>query len=144
MSVTKFTPLQLGLIDEGRFIAQADSDLSHLQEEMVGFMREHKGLAKKSKAVLTLKITLTCEDVENRTFSVKAEANKKVPSRPASLTLALEGEDDHETPCLFVRRSGSTDDSPAQDVLATKDGRTVNPETGEPVEGEPAAKKPKE
>jgi hypothetical protein len=131
MENPKFTPLQLVLVDEGRFLAQADADLARLQAEMVQFMERHGDLAKGSKAVLLMKITLRCEDVENKMFSVKAQVEQKVPNRPASITLGMPGPDMEGEPCLLVRRSGSTADSPAQGVLATEDGRAVDPETGE-------------
>jgi hypothetical protein len=143
MATTKFTPLALGLIDEGRFLDQANADLERLQAELVRFMETHGELAKRAKAQLALTITLTCEDVENKMFSVKALATKKVPNRPPSITLALEGEDDQGEPCLFVRRSGSTTDTPAQGVITTKDGRTVDTETGEVSEGAKPARQKK-
>jgi hypothetical protein len=142
MGATTFTPLDLGLIDEGRFLEDANKDLAQAQQELARFVEEHGEAAKKSKAVVTLKVTLQCErgKPENEAYSVKAESKLTIPARLPSVTLALRGEDEADEPCLFVRRSGSTSDTPKQKVLATKDGRTVDPETGELLEA-PAEEK---
>lgn len=142
MPVTKFTALELALIDEGRFLAKADEDLRKAQAHLVRYLAEHKGLAVKAKAELTLKVVLTCEETEpeNQMFSVKAISTTKLPNRPATVTLALPGQDDEDEPILFVRRSGSTADTPRQRVLATEDGRAVDTETGEVIERRKGAK----
>jgi hypothetical protein len=142
MSHPKFSPLELALIDEGRFVAKVDEDLRKAQAYLVRYLEEHRGLAKKSKAKVTFDVILTCEDVgrdpevrpENATFSVTARSKIALPSRPDSITLAMPGEDEDGTPLLEVRRSGSTRDTPRQEVLTTEDGRTVNTETGEVLE----------
>lgn len=145
----KFSPLELALINEGRFLAKVDEDLRKAQAYLVRYLEEHRGLAKKSKAKVTFEVILTCEDVgrdpevrpENATFSVTARSKLSLPSRPDSISLAVSGEDEDGTPLLEVRRSGSTADTPHQAVLATEDGRTVNPDTGEVLEGPPKAGK---
>ena len=143
MPVTRFTPLELALIDEGRFLAKADEDLRKAEAHLVKYLAEHKGLAIKAKAEISLKIVMVCEETEpgNQMFSVKAISTTKLPNRPATVTLALPGEDEGNQPVLFVRRSGSTDDTPAQGVITTKDGRTVDTETGEVADAPKAAKK---
>jgi hypothetical protein len=141
---TRFTPLQLVLIDEGRFLAAADADLQKAQQVLTDYAREHGDDAKKAKAKVVLEVTLQCEDPGNNAFSVRAVSKMQVPNRPPSVTLALEGEDEAGKHCLFVRRSGSTDDTPAQGVLATKDGHAVDVETGEVISKKPAAPAPAE
>jgi len=121
----RFTPLELGLIDEGRFLAAANVALSRLQRELLAFKDEHKERAKGAKAQLTLKVRLACERPEDDLFTVRAAIVASTPDAPASSTVAMASETDAGEPALFVRRSGSTADTPRQAVMCTEDGREV-------------------
>ena len=140
-----FVPLALDLVDEGRVLEQFNLDLRAAQVAIVDHLREYKGLAEKSKAVVRLELTLTCESPDDSMFSVMAETRLKLPNRPATITLALADQADADgLPALFVRRSGSTPDTPRQAVLTTQDGRAVDPATGEAADkaaGKTAGKK---
>jgi hypothetical protein len=123
-------PLNLGLIDEGRFILLADRDLARLQETLLAYAAEHGAAADGAKAKLAIEITLAVDNADQGVYTVKGTTKVSIPARPASVTLAI-GEESSEGPRLFVNRSGSSAASPAQGKFATDDGRTIDPETGE-------------
>ncbi len=79
-------------------------------------------------------MTLKCEDWDNNLCSVKAQFTVKPPCRPASVSSAIMDSDEEGDDVLFVQTSGSTSGNPRQKKLATRDGRRVDAETGEPVE----------
>lgn len=130
---TRFVPLSLDLIDEGQFLADANAELLKLQRKLREHREEHGEAANNAKAKLTIEVTLQCLADDAAAFSVKALSKVVLPGRPAKVTLAIGGIDDNRQPCLFVRSSGSTADSPEQAVLVTADGRAVDAETGEVV-----------
>lgn len=127
---TKFEPLRIDGIDEGRFEKNVNEDMRKLQSALVKYVKEHKEKAEKAKAELTIKITLSCDSPEDMLFGVKAVTKISMPSRPASVTVAMAEDDEDDQPALFVRGSGSSRSHPNQGVLTTKDGRPVDPETG--------------
>jgi len=133
---TKFTPLELSLIDEGRFMAQANNDLLDLERRLVRFMDTYGEKAKGAKAKMTIEISLAVEDPGDELVSVKAQIKKSIPASPASATLAMVAEDDKQQRCLFVRRSGSSAVEPAQQVLSTDDGQAIDQKTGKVIEKE--------
>jgi hypothetical protein len=133
MAATRFAALELGLLDEGRFVEEADGLLRDLQEEMVRYLRLHKEAAKGAKGKLLVQVTIRCDDPKDEVFSIATVAKIAPPAAPPATTIAIAGETQDDRPCLFSRRSGTTDDSPRQGVLSTKDGRDVDPETGEVV-----------
>lgn len=130
---TKFAPLTLELIDEGEFLKQANQELVRIQGELRRYRAQHGDRAVKAKAKLVMEVNLQCE-LSDDTYSVKSLSKTTLPSLPPTVTMAMGGETQDEKDCLFVRKSGSTPDTPKQGVLTTKDGRTVNPETGEVIE----------
>jgi len=98
------------------------------------FASEHQDKAKGAKAKLAIEVCLSVENPDSALFGVKAQTKLTLPARPASVTFATGGESSDGTPALFVRQSGSTGDSPKQQVICTQDGRPVDPETGKPKE----------
>ncbi len=102
------------------------------QSRLRQYSREHQDRAIGSTAELTIKVTMKREKAMD-TFSIKALSKKTLPGLPPSVTMAMGGESQDDKDCLFIRRSGSTADSPRQGVLTTQDGRTVNTETGEVI-----------
>ena len=131
----KYAPLELALIEEGQFIDRINSDLSHIQQDLLSFVEEHADRAKGAKAVLTIQITLACENPTDGGYSIKALTKKTVPNRPASVSLCFGDEKDDGTPSLFVRKSGSDESIPQQGKLATDAGKTIDQETGEVLPG---------
>lgn len=132
----KFRPLQVELIEEGRFLKELNEQLRKIQTEHVNFVRVHgpdktKGSTSKINASITLKFE---GGDAGEMFSIKAEMSKKTPIRPAAVTAAIAGEEQDEVPALFVRACGSGKDDPRQGILATQDGRLVDPATGEVAE----------
>lgn len=130
----KFRPLTLNLVEEGRFHDEIDLALAHLQAEMVRYVKQH-GVEKSegAKAQLTVQLSLKFEGPNAEDFSIRGTLKQSIPSRPAVITRAVADVKDDGEPALFVRASGSTADSPLQDVLTTEDGRLVDSDTGEIV-----------
>lgn len=128
----KFKPLEFGLIDEGRFEAQCNEVLKEVMREMLAF-KKNFGVerSKGIKGTVTAKMTMCFDGRGDTDFSIKATVNKSTPARPASVTVATEDTEQDGRPTLWVRASGSSKTEPAQQVLCTQDGRTVDPNTGE-------------
>ena len=102
MPPTKLTPLELGLIDEGLFLAQANADLMDCQRTLLEFRRRHGYKAEGAKCKLTIEIVLVCEKPDDELFSVKALTKKNVPARPASTSYAMSAETDAGEMALFI------------------------------------------
>lgn len=126
----QYVPLTVELVDEGLFLQQINEDLAKLQRELVKFRETYTERAAGSKGKLTIELTVCAEPKEKDLFSLKSSTKLALPSRPAHTSMAFAGESQDEQPCLLVRASGSTGDSPRQTVLTTRDGRIVDPETG--------------
>ena len=131
---TKFVKLTLEGIDEGELLNDLDAEFSQLQSRFIAFCRQYREKADKATAELGIKLTLKCEDFENNLCSVKAAFTVKPPCRPATASSAIMDSDEDGDDVLFVQSSGSSRGNPRQRKLATQDGRTIDQETGEPIE----------
>jgi hypothetical protein len=127
----KFVPLTMDLISEGEFLQDAEADFGDLQRNLIGFCRQYRDKAEKASATLTLKLTLRVEDVDSELFSIRAETTVKRPARPANVSAAMAADDVDDRPLLHVRAAGSDATHPRQGKFATRDGRTIDPVTGE-------------
>jgi hypothetical protein len=129
---SKFKPVTLELVDEGRFKKDIDEEIQKATKALIAFKNKY-GTEKAAKATAKVSITLTFqfEGRDDSDFSIKGEIKQTVPSKPACVTVAMENETEGGENALFVRASGSTADSPRQAVLATKDGAVVDINTGE-------------
>lgn len=137
MGATKFVPLTTKLIDEGDFLKELDAELAELQASHLKFARKYGESALKSVSKLVIELAIKCEtatDPDNNAFSVKTTMKATTPKRPASLSMAMSGETATGEPCLFVRASGGDVSHPKQGKLFTRDGREIDPETGEAIE----------
>lgn len=135
MSATKFVPVELDLIDEGLFLKSINEELKAVMQQMIAFKKQHGSeRSQGAKGILTIKVTVQFEGRDEDDFSIKGVITKQTPARPASLSVALQGEEQDGQPTLFVRQSGSSQDNPKQAKLCTKDGRTIDPDTGEVLE----------
>lgn len=134
MAATTFVPLTGELIDEGEFLGDLNLELAELQESIVKFCRLHGEKAKGAVACIDIKIAMKVENPDDQAYSVKTSLKSTLPKRPASISLAMGGTDDDGKQALFVRKSGSDDSNPKQMKLATRDGRTIDQETGKPFE----------
>jgi hypothetical protein len=135
--VNPFRALDLRLIEQGQFLKDADVLLRELQDKLYTYCRLHGDKAtKNAKGKLTLEVALVCEKSQNPDFlfTIRATSKISLPGAPPSVSMAIAGEDQDERGALFVRASGSTEDHPSQGVLHTKDGRKVNPDTGEALD----------
>lgn len=125
---TKFKPLTLDGLEEGEFIGDANTEFAKLQKGLVAFCRAFRDKADKSSAVLTLKLTVKCEQPDSGLFSVKSSMSSKLPSRPDGISAALVSEDEDGEECLFARESGADESHPRQTKLATRKGETLSVE----------------
>lgn len=127
--------LSVELIEEGRLLDDVNEALAEVEDALIAY-RERWGdaAAEKAKGVITLKLTVCCDDPANALYSVKGEVQTAAPKRPARTTIALQDFEQDGTAALFARASGTSHDSPRQKVLCTEDGRTVDPKDGEVLE----------
>ena len=126
-------PLEIDLIDEGRFTGNMNKELTSLQTQLISHVKRHGHKAEKAKAKLTIEIVLACVDVENEAYACVTQMQKALPQSPAQATLLMEGKNQEGQPRLLCRRSGSSYISPEQKLLFTKDGRPVDIASGEIV-----------
>lgn len=131
---TNFVPLSSRLIDEGEFIEDLDEELGNLQQTLAKYRRKYGDKALKAKAKLVVEIELQISSVEDQYYSVKTSMKTTEPRKPSSVSLAMEGETQDHKLALFVRASGSDDTDPRQTKFTTRDGRPIDPTTGEPFE----------
>ena len=134
MATTRFKPLELGLIEEGRLEADLNTEFAKIQSALCAYQEKWEASAKGATAEVNLKIKIKCEDPQDGIFTVVGSVTSKIPARPARTTTAIKGDDDEGKTCLFGRASGTTEDTPDQGVLMTKDGRIVDQDTGEAEE----------
>lgn len=130
MGTKQFVELSADLIDEGEFVAAMDEVLGEVMAGLVAYRKKHGDRAKKAKATVTAKIELVCTDPENGAYVINWKMDQSLPKRPTQSSFAVEGDAD----TLFVRNSGSDDSHPSQMKFATKDGRGIDPETGQTIE----------
>jgi hypothetical protein len=124
-------PLQVELVEEGRFLAAINEQIALIQRELVGYVE--KWGAEKCKGVkgsLKVELAMKFEGREETDWSIKGDIKKQVPLRPPSVSVALADHEQDGEPALFVLASGSSKSSPLQGVLCTEDGRTIDQKTG--------------
>jgi hypothetical protein len=127
-----YKPLALGLIDEGKFLKDVNDSISESVKKLLEYKKKYgKEAAIGSKAVINVKVTLQFDGIDEGDFSIKGQIGVALPSRPATVSKAIEEMNDAGEPTLFVRNTGSTEDSPRQGILTTKAGEVVDTNTGE-------------
>jgi hypothetical protein len=128
---TKFVPLTIELISEGDLLKKGNAELRRLQQAMIDFMKEF-GKDVKASAKLSIEVSLVRDPkLGDDSVAIIEKIKTTLPARPPGATLAIAGESQTDEPCLLVRTSGSSSDTPKQAVLCTEDGRDVDPETDE-------------
>jgi len=131
----KYAALEMSLIDEGRYEKEVNDALKENITKLLEFKKKHgRDAARGVKAVLNMKVTIQFDGVDEGDFSVKAQISQTLPTRPPSVSKAIEESEQDGQATLWVRKSGSTEDNPRQGVLTTKAGDMVNTETGEVIE----------
>lgn len=134
---TQFVPLTLELIDEGTFLADVNEEVADVQDQMAKFRKQYGPKSAKAKGKLTIELEFSVEgDGEEDAFAVKSSIKTSLPKKPASVSLAMGGETEDGKLALFVRTSGSDKTHPQQLKLATQDGKAIDPDTGEVIDGE--------
>ena len=122
-----FKVIEIGLIQEGKFLEDANKDLRDVIRRLMAHVREHGVEATKgAKATLTIDITAIFGGVDESDYTIRTTLKQKLPGRPAHATKAV-GEYRGGEQDLYVRSSGSTADEDARQLrFATKDGRPVD------------------
>jgi len=136
-------PLTFALIEEGRLAEDLDKAITKCRRELLDHVAKYGPPATaKSKAKVSLEITIQPENADDGSYAVTGIIKTTVPGRPAVSTLALASVDQDGEETLFVRASGSSpDEDPRQMKLSTDDGRVVDPETHEARPREPKPKR---
>ena len=127
-------PLEIGLIDEGRYMKNLNKALCELQKKIIGHVKEHGLKAYKAKASVEAKITFACLDPEQGSYGCLASIKTTVPAIPSAASMLMSGETQTGEGCLLCKASGSSIDHPGQGKLCTKDGRLIDTDTGEVVD----------
>lgn len=129
--MAKMVALELGLIDEGKLLKDVNEDLHETVQQLIKYRHKHKDKAIGSKAELNLKIKIVIDESEDG-YSIKGEITRKVPARPARVTMAVEDKEQTGEATLFVRKAGSSHDNPRQGHIDDlQDHEEVDPATGE-------------
>lgn len=115
----QYDEITLAAIEEGRFRRDVDDALATCAQALLKNLRVYDDDGASAKATFSVTLKRLKSGGEDA-FSLKTSVKLALPGRPDSLTLAVQDGDQ-----LVVRRSGSTEDSPRQAVLATQDGRAV-------------------
>lgn len=126
MAAKRLVPLEFGLIDEGRLQVELNEEVQLASKELLRFKKKHgDDVTLGAKVAVTLKLTLKLE--EDDMVSVRGDISRKTPSRPARASMVMEDQEQDGTPTLFVRKGGSSHDTPEQGTLE----EVVDVETGE-------------
>lgn len=131
MATKQFVPLSAKLIDEGEFVGTLDEVLSEVMKNLVKYRKTHGDRAHKAKATVKATIEMIVTDTENGAYQINWKLDQSLPKRPTQSSFAVEGGMQDDQDALFVRTSGSDDSHPPQMKFATRDGRNVDPETGQ-------------
>lgn len=121
----KFVPVELQLIDQGRFIGQFKTDLHQLQADFINYCRKHLEKAKGAKAKLVAEIIISAEDDKANMFGIKAGVRTSLPAAPPSVGVAMAADDDGDVPTLFCHIGGTKADSPEQGVMFGDQGEKL-------------------
>ncbi len=120
----QLTALTVQLIDEGRFLEGLNDELIELMRELSSHCNKYGVEAKNAKAKLDISIVLVANPDDELAFLVTGQSKKVPPAVPAVTTTTIQ-----DGRVLGVRPSGSTSDSPEQQVFCGKDGRPVDQKT---------------
>lgn len=126
MSNRTMEPLELGHVEQGKFLQAADQEFGDLQHRILQHLIRHGDRAAGAKASLEIKITLELSKHKNDTSAIGIKATMKttLPSRPAAVTLGhVEINEDGGRHHVLVQPTGSSTDNPLQKTFATEDGR---------------------
>ncbi|HET99699.1 hypothetical protein LCGC14_0274050 [marine sediment metagenome] len=122
----QFVPLDLGLIEEGAFLASVNRAICKAQDELVRHVEAWGERAGKAKAVIDVSIELKCENPTpgEGFYTITPTLKIKLPARPPKTTSAMAGFDKaRDQACLFVRETGSTEGDPNQMHLPMGDAK---------------------
>ena len=138
----KFTPVSFDLVEEGRLKQSLDESIADATRTLIAHVQKYgPDVTAKAKAIVSLKLTVQVDNPAEGDYSLKGEISLKMPGRPSHTTKAIHEIDDDGVDTLFVRASGSTNETPLQQRLATEDGRPIDLATGKVAPPAPDAKK---
>lgn len=124
-------PLDVNLIDEGKFIANVNSAIQKIQAELIKHVDTYKLEAKGAKTSAKIEILLVCTDPKTGNYGCAVNISTSLPKMPASVSWLIGGETQTGDKCLLCKKSGSDSDDPKQLKLCTDDGRKIDIDTGE-------------
>lgn len=130
---TQMIPLELNLIDEGRFVKAVNDALIEAQQKLMEHVKRYGGDAEKAKAVVKAEIALVCMNPADMAFGCVAQIKTVSPTIPASANMLMGGTTQTGEERLLCRVSGAGKDHPDQNVLCKQDGSPlgVDAVTGE-------------
>ena len=134
---SQMVPLEMHLIDEGRFLSDLNTALLNAQQQLCKHVEVHDYKAKKAKVVVKAEIILVCLDPEQDAYACIAQVKTVLPAAPAAASMLMGGKTQTGELCLICKVSGSDGVTPAQRKLCTTDGRKIDEQTGEVEEPEP-------
>lgn len=139
---SKFTALRkLSQIEEGELERSLNEKIESEAQYLIGHTRRY-GISATAKHKCVIQLSITIEPGDGRRggkggveeaedYLVSGKITTKRPGRPTRMTRVIHEQEQTGEDVLFVRASGSDEGDPRQMKLATRDGRAVDPETGE-------------
>lgn len=127
--MSQMIPINFLGIEEGRFEKKCNRELQKLHDALLDHCQEY-GQDNGPKATLTIKIELQASKDVSNAFAINTDFSRKEPGCPKESTMAILSETQEGQLALFMPASGTNDDA-EQTRLATKDGREIDPVTGE-------------
>lgn len=135
----QMVPLEMHLIDEGRFLLDLNAALLNAQQQLTKHVGIHTHKAKKAKVVVKAEVTLICLDPEQDAYACIAQVKTTLPAAPAAASMLMGGTTQTGEGCLLCKVSGADDTHPAQRKLCTAAGELIDQETGEIEVSDPQA-----
>jgi hypothetical protein len=128
VSFLRRVPLTVEMISEGELLADINDELSMVESHMVRFVERFGDNANKGKGKVIVTIMVEYDSEAPMEMTITGKTNSIVPKRPGR---SCRGGIDRMRKAVVCLPSGATEDDPGQGRLCTKDGRAVDPDTGE-------------
>lgn len=130
-------PVELDLLEEGRFMNRLNRQLQRLARRFIKYVQEHPGDADGVKAKLTIEVSIANDYIKDTSYpqyTVRTDCKETFPAEPTVVTLLKEQAASDGQPMLFVRASGSDASPVEQRKLCTDEGRTIDQASGKAVD----------
>lgn len=106
-------PLQFRGLEDGTLLKDLDQEFRKTISEFLRFVAKNKSVADGSKATVSLKITVKCENAADKMFSIKTDVESKSPGRPSGVSIALANPSDAEDVNLYSNSTFEDEAKPA-------------------------------